>query len=1024
METNDYQRDQIEDAWREEHNGLRLTVSGLSDFALTIHERLFGPYPDIETLDRRRMIEQALLALDERDDLATPRHHTPSISELFREFEADGVRDASTLRERLRATDCSSTQRDMLVAAYTQYLDLRETIAHPEARSQNAKLTAVANSERSLQDAFPHLDAIVISGFIDPSSVELAVLERLADEFPVLVLLPTPTPDTPTAGIGSAIEETVDALVKRGFESERTSSSDEQPLTETAARLYRQVSPLETPPEEISWHKAPTPDREIRHLARRLRRRLATDETCTPDDILVLAPGLLSYREGIADIFDAYGIDHVYRVSILLERTHVGRAVLDAVELCEQPRSDRIGQLATNPLVDLPNVDATEVSDVQRRLYTTSIDQFTAELGPSEAGVESLLDHVAAVRDARPAEIVPTFERLLEHLGLEEAIETLAPEATIDAGYEGAAFSRISRILESVQTVCEELDPDEPLTEVATALEGVRVPPPPQVTDDCVELIGLQDTPMADFDELYVLGATDGNLSGTETRPRYFQSIGEALDLFERHTQRDRDRYRFGMLLANAKRVHITTPETTIDDEPLLVSPFVDELARVTSIEPTTGVASEARGAREDLQRAMAGADPESLAPALTAAKENGHVPEAFSEMALRGAECGSSRAADALSEHDGQLSTEAIAVLDDRLTKTPFSHTRLTRYAKCGFKYMLRTGWQFEADDDLEPGVSSLEIGSVIHETVERFYRGLQPDVGEPVDPTAFDRDDLERRLLEAGLGAVDGADESFDGVFDRATLQTLFAGLATPELNDYHDPHAETRSGEATGLFLQFLETELDRATDGHRPTYFEIEIGADDGVPLGERTVPIGGRVDRIDTNEADNRVSLFDYKSSSEAGARRRENQALAGVDFQLPLYMLGAPTLFDGRDGLRPHHVDAGYYLLNDGPTATLRPSLAERFDEVDMGAFLDDVVPDRIEHAIDGIDDGAFQPALVGESTAQCEYCEFSDVCDVRHHRRYDVIEQIDETDASTYVPDGARPGDTVEYLPRRDRDE
>jgi len=223
LEVNDYQRDQIENAWSANYDGLRLAVSGLSDFTLTVHERLFGPYPDIETLDRRRMIEQALLALGERDDLETPRHYTPSISELFRELEADGVRDALTLRERLRTTDCSNAQRDMLVAAYTQYLDLRETIAHPEALSQNAKLTAVAESERSLQDAVPHLDAIVISGLIDPSAVELAVLERLAEEFPVLVLLPTLTPDSPAEGVESTLNETIEALIERGFEPEWTS---------------------------------------------------------------------------------------------------------------------------------------------------------------------------------------------------------------------------------------------------------------------------------------------------------------------------------------------------------------------------------------------------------------------------------------------------------------------------------------------------------------------------------------------------------------------------------------------------------------------------------------------------------------------------------------------------------------------------------------------------------------------------------------------------------------------------------
>jgi len=80
-----------------------------------------------------------------------------------------------------------------------------------------------------------------------------------------------------------------------------------------------------------------------------------------PDDILVLAPGLLSYRDGLADTFASYGIDHAYQVSILLERTYVGQAALEAMNLCERPSTAQVSHLATNPLVSLDGIDSTEV---------------------------------------------------------------------------------------------------------------------------------------------------------------------------------------------------------------------------------------------------------------------------------------------------------------------------------------------------------------------------------------------------------------------------------------------------------------------------------------------------------------------------------------------------------------------------------------------------------------------------------------------------------------------------------------
>lgn len=1024
LEANDYQHDAIADTWREHYDGLRLRVTGLPDFGSTIHEQLFGPYPDIETLERRRLIEQALLEIDDDSGMEEPRRHAPSFSELFRELEAQGIHNASELDAKLADSACSAAQGNAIATAYRQYQELQDVLLHPAAQSRSEKLTAVANAEDSIQDAMPHLDAIVVSGLYDPSAVEVAVIDRLAEEFPVLIVLPTPVTDGPVEGIGAGLAETVATLADVGFEPEPVRPATTQPLTDVTARLYQPGDPLESVPAELSWYEASTPDREIRHLARRIRERLVTAEGCERDDLLVLAPGLLSYRDGIADVFEAYGIDHAYQVSVLLERTYAGQAVLDAIEFCERPRADRLARLVSNPLVAAAGVDSAEVAAVQRRLYTTALEQLRAELDTSEPGVVRLVEQVTTIREAEADEIVAELRDFLEVLGLEDAVEELDAAASIDAGYERRALSRVNQILESVQRVCEKLEPAEPLVEVATALEGVRVPPPPQVTEDRVEIIGLQDTPMAEFEDLYVLGATAEHLSGRETRPRYFQHVGEELGVFEQHSQRDQARYRFGLLLTNAQRVHITTPETTIGDDPLIVSPFVDELARVTGLEPATGIEEERRGTREDLQRAIAGATPRDVENALSAAHDSGAVGEQFVELACRGSECGFHRGQRMLSAHDGQLSAAAIDALDDRVTKTPFSPSRLTKYAKCGFKYMLDVGWGLDEDDNIEPGVSPLVVGSIVHNTVETFFRDVQSREGKPVDLTEWNKTDLEQRLLSAGLEAVEAEGELVDDVFSDAMLRALFAGLGTPETNEYYEPPGEAGASVVRGTFVQFLETELERASDGHRPTMFEVEFGDEERDSVSDAvSVPIGGRIDRVDTSTAGD-VTVFDYKASSVRSVRSRENQARDGVDFQLPLYMLGTPALLEDEADVSPAEVAARYYVMNADPTVKLRRSLSDRFDDIDFEAFLTETIPERLEEIQTGIKHGSFHPTIAGPSVAQCEYCEFRDVCDVRHHRRYDVMSYIDEKAYPAYVPDGVRPGDVDDQLPGGDADE
>ena len=218
LEENSHQRDALTAEWRANHNALRLTASDLSSIGQTAHERLFGPYPDIGTEERHRILEQSLEAADTPAEIENPRHHVDAISELFRDLEAGGVQDEESIRIRLANTDFSDVQSDLLTEVYKQYRALVETVAHPEAIPRSEKLAAVADAD-DIETAFPHLDAIVVSGLYDPNEIEVRLLERFAETFPTLVVVPTVTPENPTTALDAGIEGIVDTISRFRYQT-------------------------------------------------------------------------------------------------------------------------------------------------------------------------------------------------------------------------------------------------------------------------------------------------------------------------------------------------------------------------------------------------------------------------------------------------------------------------------------------------------------------------------------------------------------------------------------------------------------------------------------------------------------------------------------------------------------------------------------------------------------------------------------------------------------------------------------
>lgn len=1019
IEENDAQHDTHRDHWSQEYPPLQLTVCELSDVVRQAHDRLIAPNPEIDTLDRQRIIEQAVA---DSPQLENPRQYTNFVSELIRALEEAGYQTPKAVTTALSATDLPPKRIDTISEIFERYCTYQESIAHPSAQPRSQLYESLANTSEPLTTAFPAVEAIILSGYTDPAPVEMAVINRLAEEFPLTIVLPTVNGDTAnpinTNGIDRHLARTRDAYEPLEYTTEYVPPADKTPLQTAVSRMYTHAAGTEpaVETEAVSWHTAPTPDREVRHLARKLREQLADPASPSPEETLILAPGLLTYRDQISDIFGEYGIEYTTSLSILLEQTYTGRALQDAIALCIDDSSEPLTRLATNPVVSLPDVDTAALVALERRYRPSDLESL---IGRSRSKWHRTLSEIqTAIERARSNDGIAAIHgiaNLIETLELEINVENLPKD--VEGGYERRAISQSKQILQSLRRLCEhdDLDIKDPLTEIEQAFEGVRVPAPKQHHANRVRIIGLEDALMADCEALYVLGATEENLPGHQSRPRYFQQIADAIDVLPTDRHQELARYRFGAIVSNAESVHITTPKETMDGEQILPSALVEELDRTATITQTTGLANERRGSCEDVQRTLAGSTPDELDELLAGPPATGTFTPAQIESCRTGAKCASNRATPGPSIHDGRLPSNRLDEMSDRLTKQPYSPSRLNTYAQCGFKYYLRNGFELEEPDDESNDVGRFAIGDVVHDTLERFYTELAAETTGGVDLTAYDETDLRQRLYAAGKEAVADSDESFGSPFDRQQLAALFAGLVPSEDNRFF---LGTDEGDeaSTGLFVEFLRREQ---SDGNwQPRFFEQWFD-DDAAPIQTpdgTELPVSGLIDRIDLDtDTPASARVLDYKTY-----KADTNDAIEGVDFQLLAYTFGARQFLANELGEPPQRVEAGYRIIKPPTTVTHKQSLPKTIEsnlEIPAEQFFRTVAPRRFREITDAIETGTFSPAIVGEETAKCQYCAFSDVCDVRHHQRFEAIEAIDEQELPVYVPDGTRPGELTDHL-------
>ena len=1020
---NDARRSAVEDRWAASHDPLCLRAETLDAVVRQWYEQLHGPVELLSGQLNRRLAEYALDSTTAKTTGALAGEPASaaladSFSSRFSLFDDAGVGTADALAAEFEGSQLDGRIATATVDAYRQYRSLHADYTGEWVCTRGEMLDAVATADRPLSALSPELDVVILSGYHEFRPVERRVVERLVAEFPTIALLPLHQGGQ--GGVDAVATDALDVYDSLGFETAEVEPTDQsgKAFGSITQALYRPDPDTVSSPDTLRWRELPAPEREVRFVARELRTELADGRD--PDDLAVVIPGIEAYSGYVRDTFETFDIPHSTTAASRLNRTFAGSVLHDLLNLAEpDPRAEDLASLFANPLVDIVDGDqSTAITAAARRRDTVSVSPLLDDIdNEARALVEELLATLEPLRTGDIGDATETLRRLLDdRFELETAIAEYASGA--EQAVEKRAYGLVDEVLSSFESLAAVDSELSPLALFTRAFDGVPVRVPQRAAGGHVEVMGMLDARMRSFEKAFLVGLTSEHFPTEPERPAFFEEMTEAHPRFGTADERLRGRYLFATLLANVDALTITTPDTGGNESAVVRSPVLDELQRVTGIEPEDGV-DDRVGSREDLFRHVA--ETADKRAAVSRAGDRGDLSPEQTKRTDQGLYCAANRGTASLTGHDGMLEPETVAEVYPRSEREPYSASRIERYVECGFKFYAENILEIEDPDDVEVTPTPLETGSYVHDVLERFYADLQDEPADGIDLAGFSRDELATHLRESAVEELRDADFEYGGLFYERWKAKLFAGLDDAG-GALYEPGVKPHDAPERGLFATFLDTELSRDSAA-RPHLFEAPFG--EGLPDSnggpftvERpdgsTVSIRGYIDRVDVGRDREQptLALYDYKT----GKAPYMTKTTGGTTFQLPIYLLAAADVLDG-DLFEQGSLSATYYQVRPPNDLKVPRGVESKFDsQAELRRFLADIVPEWLGQIDEAIANGRFHTTLLSARGANCRYCDYRRTCDVRHHRKREFVDEVREDDAA-YVPLRVRDDEDIEAV-------
>lgn len=641
---------------------------------------------------------------------------------------------------------------------------------------------------------------------------------------------------------------------------------------------------------------------EVRAIAQEIRDLAAAG--VRPGEIAVAFPDLASAVPYVEEVFPDFGVPYAVSAGRPLSASPLVQTLLSvlAVPARGYRREDVIG-LLTTPYLPFTRGSGIDILSREARI-TAGADAWDDRLaalaraleddlaGP-EPAKDRLATKIASIEAARE-EVRGLFADLAVLEGKKTVREHIAayrslldrwqapampaegdPRVLEDEARDLGGFAEALNTLEHLARLLPEQK--MPLPEFFSLLgilvAGTRAGR--RRNANAVQVIGVRETAHLAVPHLFIGDLVEG------TMPRLTTRLPFATDLETRRLQTRsksdilrEERYHFIAALLSARtRVYLSYPAAD-GSAPLVRSGFVDAVREAFSPEtwgngdfPASRLAA-ARRAGGLLARGEA-ASP----PVLTAAEavrrlniENYHRKGGYD------------------SPYDGLIGGDP-ALAERFGEEAVFSVTALETYADCPFRFYLEQVLGLAPLPPADPDLTGEERGSLVHRIAFRFYSGWRRDGNGAVTEASYP--DALRRILATGREET-----------DRFTFESP-AWVAGKE-------HLLGSAAAGPGLLERFLRHEAEVAVSGLLPQAFEVSFGlpvasgeADAAsipdavaIPLGEETLHLRGRIDRVDLLPG-GRFVVTDYKTGNR---RPTLGEVVAGKELQLPLYIRAVETL--------------------------------------------------------------------------------------------------------------------------------
>ena len=301
------------------------------------------------------------------------------------------------------------------------------------------------------------------------------------------------------------------------------------------------------------------------------------------------------------------------------------------------------------------------------------------------------------------------------------------------------------------------------------------------------------------------------------------------------------------------------------------------------------------------------------------------------------------------------------------------FSPTRLETWATCPFRYFLSNVLGIAALEQPEEiaTISSMDRGSVIHKTLERFIRAAQEQgtIPQPDQPWSADHG----RLL-MGIAEEEFQDAERHGITGKQFLWEMAQEEIRSDLHRFLEEDFKLRKKYKVSPHLIEASFGPVRQARGSAPVQEPVEWSSPKTGALRFR-----GFIDRIDLSPGGDTALVLDYKTGGTNAYKNMDKDPVqGGKRLQLPVYGLAARQLLG-----EEVDVQVAYWFVSEKGKFVTRPPR--------KAAILEEML-DPFENVVgtiaDGIGKGLF-PANPGANGENCRYCDFKNLCPTRRERHW-----------------------------------